>query len=456
MPTKSRTPSRKILSVVRLADRIDVTVEHAVHGFGTIVPPDALTRQELVAACKVAFPGVKGNRWLSCPNTVLLGALRSGEVPEDLAEVIPQAGGGGPATDKQVAFLERNGWSNSDAAALTKAEASKAVGDIIAATKAAKAEVAPAPVPTVGTDEATQLAELLRRIAGPGKVEIDPEAIREAAVTAAKAAVEEGLANLRPHITEVRLGEREPIVIEGRQHAVFPKLLRYMGRRHHVFLVGPAGTGKTTLASQAAKALGLHYGAISCNPGMQPSALFGFVDATGTYRATEFRRCYEEGGVFLFDEIDNAHPSTLAGVNQSLANGECAFPDGMVKRNADFIAVAAGNTFGLGADRQYVGRLQLDAATLDRFWKVEVGVDEELEEYVVRSHITNRVEADTWIAKVRRYRANAEKHKLHVVVSPRAAIEGAQAIADGEAVAEVVADRIENGLTADTLAKLRA
>lgn len=50
-----------------------------------------------------------------------------------------------------------------------------------------------------------------------------------------------------------------------------------------------------------------------------------------------------------------------------MANNVCAFPDKMVKKHKDFIVCASGNTYGTGADRKYVGRLEIDAATLDRF-----------------------------------------------------------------------------------------
>jgi hypothetical protein len=40
---------------------------------------------------------------------------------------------------------------------------------------------------------------------------------------------------------------------------------------------------------------------------------------------------------------------------------------------------AAANTYGTGADALYVGRNQLDAATLDRFYVVEMDYDRKLE-----------------------------------------------------------------------------
>ena len=106
----------------------------------------------------------------------------------------------------------------------------------------------------------------------------------------------------------------------------------------------------------------------------------GYMDATGDYVRTAFRNAFEHGGVFLFDEVDNGNANALGVVNSALANGSMAFPDGMVKRHPDFLCVASANTYGRGADRQYVGRQALDAAFMDRFEVIHVDYDEALEE----------------------------------------------------------------------------
>ena len=89
--------------------------------------------------------------------------------------------------------------------------------------------------------------------------------------------------------------------------------------------------------------------------------------AQGTIVSTEFRKAYENGGLFLFDEIDASMPGAILAFNAALANNFMDFPDKKVPRHKDFYCIAAANTFGSGADRQYVGRNQLDAASLDRF-----------------------------------------------------------------------------------------
>lgn len=107
-------------------------------------------------------------------------------------------------------------------------------------------------------------------------------------------------------------------------------------------------------------------------------------------------------------------------------------------RHPDFCAIAAGNTFGRGADRQYVGRNQLDAATLDRFQTYEVDYDEQLESQIAG--------CDPWTHYVQAVRRALEKEKVRHVVSPRASISGARLISAGMALAKVEESCIWKGL----------
>src|ERR1700676_639204 len=174
--------------------------------------------------------------------------------------------------------------------------------------------------------------------------------------------------------------EALPEVIEAKpakradRHFQFA-LLMQLAKAHtenvpvNVWLVGPAGSGKTKACEQVAHELGIEFyftGAIS-----EPYSLLGYKDANGNYVSTTFRQAYENGGVFLLDEVDGISPNALFTFNAALANGHCAFPDKVVKRHKDCIIIAAANTFGLGGTSDYVGRVKLDAATLSRFVWVE-------------------------------------------------------------------------------------
>lgn len=179
-----------------------------------------------------------------------------------------------------------------------------------------------------------------------------------------------------PTRTVVEKVSGEQKKIDGDTHVKLADVTMALMAGEHVLMVGPAGTGKSTIAAQAAKALDLEEYSISLSPQTPASQLVGYMQATGDYVPTLFRKAFEDGGVFHFDEMDNAHPSVLAVINAALANGKMAFPDKMVHRHENFRAVASANTYGRGADRAYVGRQAIDAATLDRFSVVTIEVDE--------------------------------------------------------------------------------
>lgn len=243
------------------------------------------------------------------------------------------------------------------------------------------------------------------------------------------------------------------------EHELLPAILRFMDLfpKHgkHAYLVGPAGTGKSYIARQLARKRGVPFGAISLRPTPVSHEIFGYMSATGQYVRTLFRECYEHGGVYLFDEMDKAHPGDLASVNDALAgNGGAAFPDGMVKRHKDFRAVAAANTFGLGADRQYVGSQQIDAATRNRFGMFQMQIDEKLEANLAYDAGKSKSLTDKWLKRVRHYRAKAGSD---AVVSPRDSIAGACLVADDMfTVGQVENMLIFDGLPASVVSRMKA
>jgi len=187
----------------------------------------------------------------------------------------------------------------------------------------------------------------------------------------------------RPKVLTFKQHDKPPVTIAG-AHPMLPKVLAHINLGENVLLVGPRGSGKTTLAAQIAEALSLPFSDQSCSGGITESAFLGrLCPVTGEYRPTPFVEAYENGGVFLFDEIDAADPNVLIVLNSALANGHITLPArtgrNKAPRHADFRAVAAANTYGLGADRIYAGRQQLDGATLDRFTVFDVDYSESVE-----------------------------------------------------------------------------
>src|ERR1035437_4425728 len=155
----------------------------------------------------------------------------------------------------------------------------------------------------------------------------------------------------------------------GLQHKAFELLLELATslepEDRNIWLAGPAGSGKTTAARKLAEALDRDFefnGAIDTE-----YKLSGFVDANSRIVSTAFRKAWEEGKVYLFDECDASMAGALLAFNAALANGHAAFPDQTIMRHANTVIIAAANTWGFGGDGNYVGRAKLDAAFLDRF-----------------------------------------------------------------------------------------
>lgn len=179
-----------------------------------------------------------------------------------------------------------------------------------------------------------------------------------------------------PKVIEVKT-EKEVKRVQGCVHKEFDTILKLIGADIPVFLTGPAGCGKNVICKQAAEALGLEF--YFTNAVTQEYKLTGFIDANGRYHETQFFKAFTEGGVFMLDEIDASTPEVLVILNAAIANRYFDFPTGRVNAHENFRIVAAGNTFGTGADVEYTGRYQLDASSLDRFAIIEVDYDKDVE-----------------------------------------------------------------------------
>lgn len=308
----------------------------------------------------------------------------------------------------------------------------------------------------VTLQDAQTLLDILSKAKG-GKAELDEARVLEL--------IDQHAPKPEPYVKGYTFKtESQTFKTEGRQHAYFPLVVAALATRQHVWLVGPAGGGKTSMVSKAAETLGLQHRAISVCGQTTKSDLLGFIDAHGVYRSTAFREAFEQGLVFLLDEADNGNANVLAVLNAALANGEMTFPDKTVKRHADFVCVACANTFGGGATSQYVGRNPIDAATLDRFFFVAMPYDEGLEaSFIGIEGVASpafdlgeggTVDKLTWFKTVQTARANAEKNAIKAVVSPRATIAGDKLSALGVGKAWLLRGLIVKSLDSVSAGKL--
>lgn len=228
---------------------------------------------------------------------------------------------------------------------------------------------------------------------------------------------------------DVKIGDYTK-TIQGQRHNQLEDLILVAALKLNVLMVGMAGTGKTHAAEQVAEGMGLPFYTMSVGAQTSKSDIMGYMHAGGDYVRSHFREAYENGGVFLMDEIDAGNANVLIQVNSALSNNVCSFPDAMVKRNPDFIFIASANTYGNGANRQYVGRNQLDAATLDRFCVIDWLVDNELEKTLADGN-------DAWYVAVLAARDYVSEHSIRALVTPRATQKGAQMLASGISVESV-------------------
>ncbi len=84
-----------------------------------------------------------------------------------------------------------------------------------------------------------------------------------------------------------------------------------------------------------------------------------------------------------------------------------------MKAHENFRVIAAGNTFGNGADYDYVGRSQLDAASLDRFAMIRIDYDSKIEEACAMGD-------EDLLGFCRAFRNATKKAGIRTVVSYRA------------------------------------
>ncbi len=230
----------------------------------------------------------------------------------------------------------------------------------------------------------------------------------------------------------------------GLQHKQFPLLLSMLAAGVNVWITGPAGSGKTTAAHNAAIALGREYAYTGSSS--DAVAVTGYMGPHG-YVSTAFRRSYESAqpSLHLLDEVDGWDPNALLALNAALANGTASFPDKMVTRG-DCLLVGCANTVGHGATQEYCGRMRQDFAFLDRWTILQWEVDEDLE---IATSGNER-----WARRVQKVRARVKESGIKVLITPRSTYRGARMLAQGIDQHVVETCELASRMTADQWAKV--
>jgi AAA domain (dynein-related subfamily) len=373
--------------------------------------------------------------------------------------------GGGGIGDGWVISEIQNGTGNCDFSAKSEARAAVYSFHVSEAEPIDwKSEPEPIEKETPKHEKVGELADEFGLINQAGLIKM----VEKLATKRMKALIDERVSPQKIIVETSRDGIKVEVEL-GLQHYKFQLPLACIRAGVNVALVGPAGTGKTTTCESIAKALGLDFASTSYCRLTTKADLLGYMDAGGMYHGTGFRKSYEFGGLFCQDEFDAGNENVNVVMNAALSNGSCSFPDGMVKRHKDFVTVACMNTYGSGGNRVYVGRNQLDAATMDRFAVIEWDLDEALE-----SHFANVPKApkkfelnaggvptvEDWLMRVRSVRDAVAKAEVRHIVSPRAVIGGVRLIAQGVGLTHLEEMLLWKGLDAEqrerVVAKVKA
>ena len=172
----------------------------------------------------------------------------------------------------------------------------------------------------------------------------------------------------------------------------FQKIVDDVILGQNVFLVGGAGTGKTTLAQNVAGALGREYITINCSQWTAPTEIIGGQTLDG-YQEGKLIEAWKEGYMLILDELPKIDPNTAGLFNDALAKTK--LPNSLVfnsrkekfEKHPNFCVIATGNIYPNTESMAYGANNKQDLSLLDRFagsvYTIEKNV--ELEKSVVGS-----------------------------------------------------------------------
>ena len=180
----------------------------------------------------------------------------------------------------------------------------------------------------------------------------------------------------------------------SKQRALFYVIMSDFAAKNNVYLYGPAGTGKTYIAKEVAKAVGYATITINCNQFTAPLEIIGGQTIDG-YQEGKLIQAWSnldlgtnprtnqpyEGALLLIDELPKLDPNTAGVMNDALSsvkdpeevsNGKVipkTIPNGRNEKMPlkNFFAIATGNTLLLRPDPNYTANFAQDASLQDRF-----------------------------------------------------------------------------------------
>lgn len=170
----------------------------------------------------------------------------------------------------------------------------------------------------------------------------------------------------------------------------FLKIIDDIVLGHNVFLVGPAGSGKTFLAEEVAKKLKRQYVTINCSQYTSPTEIKGGPTIEG-YQEGGLIDCWENGKILILDELPKIDPNTAGLLNEALAKTKVKVGTSRAviyngknepkNKKEGFGVIATGNVFPTAESASYTANTRQDLSLLDRFSGsvYYIGFNEELE-----------------------------------------------------------------------------
>lgn len=303
-----------------------------------------------------------------------------------------------------------------------------------------KEETAKAPKAPETDAAAESLKKALSAFIGTQPASIDEATVERIVSEKVNAA----LKAVKPSTIEIKIADSTRQV-KGSVHYMLQDVLTDLVNGENVYLYGPAGTGKTVLAKQAAEALGVPFYFTSKID--EVFQLTGFIDANSRYNETELYRCMQTGGVFLFDEMDASAPEALTAFNALLSNGVMDFPNGKIAKPENMYIIGAGNTNGRGGTAEYNTRQPIDCATLNRFAVEKIDYDPAIEKALGEAFEDKKIGSDA-VEVIRVIRKFAKKNGLEIIASYRD-ITRLGKLASAKGIAKAVISCIKNKVSED-------
>lgn len=145
---------------------------------------------------------------------------------------------------------------------------------------------------------------------------------------------------------------------------------------HNVFLVGPAGSGKTFLAEMVARLLNRTYVTVNCSQYTSPTEIKGGPTIEG-YQEGGLIDCWENGKILILDELPKIDPNTAGLLNEALAKTKVPVGSDRAiiyngrnepkNKKEGFGVIATGNVFPTSESSSYTANTRQDLSLLDRF-----------------------------------------------------------------------------------------